>query len=190
MAAAAIPLIAGTALAYVGSLRQADAIRAQGRRQAAAANYQAANLDTLAGQDKAAGQAAAAEAERQGALVNSSVLARAAASGGGASDPSVVALMKRNAGETWYRSALARFEGDEQSRVMSDKAMAARYSGQISDADSDVASKSMKVRAFATALSSFGTMGSSKYFSAPSMNSGASLSGGSGSFDPLQDEVT
>lgn len=190
MGAAAIPLVAaGTALNFIGNWSQADAIKAQGRRQAAAANYTATELDTLAGQQKAAGQSAGAEVERQGALVNSSVLARAAASGGGASDPSVVSLMKRNAGETWYRSALARFEGDEQSRVTTDKAAAARYGGQIAVADADVAAKAMRTRAFATALSSVGTAGS-KYFQAPSISSGASLAGGSGSFDPLQDDVT
>lgn len=190
MGAAAIPLVAaGTALNFMGTWGQADAVRSQGRRQAAALDYQAGELDALAGQEKAAGQASALEVERQGRIINSTVLARAAASGGGASDPTVLALMKRNAGETWYRSALARFEGDEQARVTSDKAAAARFGASMAEADSAAAARALRTKAFAGVLSAVGTSVGPKYFKPPTSGAGFDV-GDSGSFDNPSDSFS
>lgn len=99
----------------------------------AAAEFQAAQLRQNAGQAQAAAQRDAFSVDQQSKLVASRALAVAAASGGGASDPTVVSLMAGIAGEGSYRSALALYQGDEKARAMNSAADTAEYEGKLSE---------------------------------------------------------
>lgn len=74
--------------------------------------------DRQAGLVVAASQRQSAEELRQADLVASRALAVAAASGGGASDPTVVAVLARTRGEGVYRANLALYEGAERARAI------------------------------------------------------------------------
>jgi hypothetical protein len=79
----------------------------------------------------AAAQRQAFETGRVGEYTQSHALAAAAASGGGASDPSVISTIANLAGETAYRKSLDLYQGEERSRQLKMSAAASRYSGQI-----------------------------------------------------------
>lgn len=93
-------------------------------------DFQADQLRQNAGQVQASSQRTAFEQDRQTQLVNSAALASAAASGGGASDPTVVNIMARTAGEGAYRKAVALYQGDDRARLMSLQADAKDYEGK------------------------------------------------------------
>jgi hypothetical protein len=76
---------------------------------------EASQLRYAAGAARASSQRAAAEERRQARLVQSRGLAVAAASGGGASDPTVVNTLADVAAEGEYRALTALYEGSEKS---------------------------------------------------------------------------
>ena len=95
-----------------------------------ALNYQAQQLKINAGQAQASAQRQAYDIQRQGEIIASNALAHVAASGGGASDPSVVNLIARNAGESAYRQAVALYGGNDEARTMRMQAQGKQYEGQ------------------------------------------------------------
>src|SRR3990167_6014133 len=110
-------LAGGTVMATTGYLDAARATKLQAQRRMTAAQFAAAQLEQQAGQQTAVGQHAAAEQMRQGRIAGSNILARAAAGGGGASDPTIVNLIARNAGESSYRAALASYQSLSAARL-------------------------------------------------------------------------
>lgn len=115
----------------LGAASGADAARRGAERRRAAAQYEAAQLRSQGGQVFAASQRGAREANRQARLVQSRALAVAAASGGGVSDPTVVNMLSRTAGEGAYRAAVALYEGEERARTLRMQAAARDYEGQL-----------------------------------------------------------
>lgn len=113
-----------------GALFAALSTLQAGNQARKAANFQAEQLRQQAGQQQAAAQRQAADIGRQGDMIASTALAHAAASGGGASDPTVINLIARNAGESAYRQAVALYGGDDAARVMQLQADAREYEGK------------------------------------------------------------
>lgn len=103
-----------------------------GRRSA---DFVAKQLRQNAGQAQAMAQRAAYNEDRNAKYVASAALASAAASGGGASDPTVVNLIARNAGEMAYRKQLALYEGEDKARMLNLQADATQYSGKSGQAN-------------------------------------------------------
>lgn len=108
----------GTSLALAGDLLNAGGTLMAGREAQLAARFTAAQLRQNAGQAQASSQRQAYEVDRQSQLIASRALAVAAASGGGASDPTVVNILARTAQEGSYRRAVALYGGDERARSM------------------------------------------------------------------------
>ena len=102
---------------------------ARGGRDKAAAYYEAEQYRQQASAAQAYGQITAAEERRQAKLAISRTLAVAAASGAGASDPTVVNLVARQAGEGAYRSSVALWEGEDRARQYRMSAEAREYEG-------------------------------------------------------------
>lgn len=114
--------LASAVLSVVGQL--------QGGKQAQAdADYQAAQLEQNAGQQRAAAQREAAEQRRQARLATSRAQAVA---GGGGGDPSVVRTIADISGEGEYRALTSIYEGEERARGMEDSAKAKRAMGKQS----------------------------------------------------------
>lgn len=102
-----------------------------GQAQNAEAQFEAKQLLMNANKAKAVAQREAAEEVRQSELVQSRILAVAAASGGGASDPTVMRLIGKQAGEGAYRAALAIYKGDDRAQQLELAAKAKRYEGEM-----------------------------------------------------------
>lgn len=105
-----------------------------------AAQFQADQLKDNANAAEAAAQRDAAEAARQAQLVMSRSLAVAAASGGGASDPTIVSIIARQAEQGAYNQAAALYQGQSQARVMRLQAKAKEYEGEMTALNSAVES--------------------------------------------------
>lgn len=121
----------GTGMEYSGNQDLASNARLAGARQAAALQFQAQQATVNAGQAVAASQQTSADIARQGALIQSRAQALAAASGGGAVDPTVVTLMSRNAGEIALRRNIALYQGEEQARTLMETAKARNYDASL-----------------------------------------------------------
>lgn len=112
----AILAVGGAGLKAAGSIIGANA-------QAKDLRFQADQLDAQAGMERASSQRQAIDERRQATLAESRGLALAAASGGGADDPTVVNAIAGIHGEGEYRALTAMYNGEERAR--SDEAQAA-----------------------------------------------------------------
>lgn len=142
-----------TILSAGSQLVRGEAYRTIAARRKAALDFEAKQLDVEAEQASGIGMRGAADEVRKAKLVQSATLARAAASGAGASDPTVMGIIARTGGEGAYRSALAMFEGESQARLDRLRAAGARYEGDIGVADSETAARQTRQAAGSTLLS-------------------------------------
>jgi len=142
-----------------GALFSALSTLQAGNQARKAANFQAEQLRQQAGQQQAAAQRQAADIGRQGDMIASTALAHAAASGGGASDPTVINLIARNAGESAYRQAVALYGGDETNRADQAQASAREYEGKSARVSGYVSGASNLLSAGAKSASLFQRFG-------------------------------
>ena len=108
-------MAAGTAVSAGGTILGA-------KSEAKALRSEARQLDAKAGLERASSQRAAIEERRQAGLASSRTLALAAASGAGASDPTVINMMADLAGEGEYRALTALYQGEEEARGLESQA--------------------------------------------------------------------
>lgn len=189
--AAAIPFIslglaaAGTMMSANAQRENADAIRKQAERRQAEANFEAAQLDRDAIQAGAVAHRQAEDETLKARLVNSTALARAAASGAGASDPTVMGIIAKTGGTGSYRAGVALYEGEEQARVDRVRAAALRFSGDVGIADAVTASRIANQGATSTLLTGGAKTASmfSKYWAGPSPDR-TSGGGTDGNYNP------
>ena len=113
-----------------GNAKSAAAAKAQGKAIKKEKEFESAQLRQQAGLDIAVSQQKAQEQLRQSRLVQSRTLAVAAASGGGVSDPTIVRMLSRVAGEGTYRARTALYEGEERARLKMMQAEASDYEGK------------------------------------------------------------
>jgi len=126
----------------MGAKGEYDSARAVKQKAA----YEAQQLRVNAGQTEAAGQIDAAAETRKSKLLQSRALALAAASGGGALDPSVVKIISGLAGEGKLASQMQMYNAGERARVMRSQAAATEYGALLE-------SKAHKTKALSTILS-------------------------------------
>lgn len=141
-------MAAGTALSAYGQYRA-------GQSAARKQRFEARQMAQQAQQAQASSQREAYEVERQGRLLQSRALAVAAASGGGASDPTVMNQIARLAGETEYKKMVALYEGESRADALS-------LSAAVSRQDASELEKAGIIAAGGTVLSG-GTSLYSKY---------------------------
>ena len=145
--------VASTLLKTVGAITGGNAesraykIAAKNAKKSAA--YESAQLKQMAGQERATSQRQALEQWREGRLAQSRAIARAAASGAGASDPTVMKIIGDLAAEGDYNARAALFTGEETARGLEDKAAAALWQGKTDAAG---------YRTYAKAASRYGYM--------------------------------
>ena len=144
----AINQIAGTGLSAYGNWAAAGAAERAGERQRIQDEFQAAQLTQSAGQVFAAAQRAQEEQTRQATLVQSRILAIAAA-GGGALDSTVVNLIARTAGEGVYRGNVALYKGEEEQRQLMLQAAGKVLSGQAAVDSAAARAGAYRAQAFA-----------------------------------------
>lgn len=116
-----------------GYEQAAENARVAGQRKNVAAQFEAEQLEQNAGQVIAASQRDALDQRRKADLAASRALALAAASGGGASDTTVVNIIAKLKGEGSYRSAVSLYRGESEARRMRMGATAKRYEGAVAE---------------------------------------------------------
>lgn len=141
-----------TVMSVMGHRQQARAYENAGRQQNLAAQAEAIQLEDNAKTAVGVGQINATEESRLGRLRASRALAVAAASGGGASDPTVVNLIAKIAGESHYRAMADLYAGNDQARSMRNQAAMTRYGGEMAEAEGKQAARASRFAATATAL--------------------------------------
>src|SRR5437762_1366296 len=99
---AAIGLIGGL-FSFMGSMAAADAARQQGAYEQQSEYYKAGMEERQAMAERATYQRRASDQQREEKYLQSTLQAKAAASGAGATDPTVVNLAGQIAGESKYR---------------------------------------------------------------------------------------
>ncbi len=149
---------AGVFTNMAGASQAASAARVSGERARVAAQFEAAQLEQMAGQGIAVSQAEAREQIRQAKLVQSRAIAVAAAGGGGVSDETIVRLIGRQAGEGAYRGAVALYKGEEQARLLRMKASAKLYEGDLEAESANARADAYKTSAIGNALSNGATL--------------------------------
>lgn len=99
----------------------------EARAAAASKEFEALQHEQNATTDIGAGQLRAADEQRKSRIVQSRALALAAASGGGASDPTVVNLISNLEAQGAYNAAVEMYQGEDRARHERMSANAARF---------------------------------------------------------------
>lgn len=118
-----VMMVAGTVLSAYSAMEAGKDAKDTSKLQAGAMTQQA-------GQERAASQRVAAEERRKGRLAQSRALALAAASGGGASDPTVTNILSGIEGESEYNALSAMYEGEERARTLETNASITKKYGK------------------------------------------------------------
>lgn len=163
-AAAGLSLV-GTVMQASAQSQQADAMRAQGLANQNAADYTARSMEIQAGQERAVAQRKAIAQRRQEGLVQSRAQALAAASGAGASDPTIISndsLITRE-GELGVMTSL--YQGEQSAQNLETGATLKRYEAASGRAGSDAMANATDTGVTATIFSGAGRAASlySKY---------------------------
>ena len=148
-----------TGLQVAGSLMSARGAGAVGRAEQEGKEYEATQLEELAGQELASSQRGAQEQRRRSKIIASRALALAAAGGGGASDQTVSKILADIEVEGAYRASLELYRGEEEARRLRMGAGARRYEGGVARASGEAKSRAYKLKA----VGGLAGMGSSLY---------------------------
>lgn len=144
--------LGATVLNAGSQVAKGNAAKTVGNRRQALAEFEASQLEQSATESRGVGMRGQQSQQHQTALVASQALARAAASGAGASDPTVLSIIARTAGEGSYRAALQLYEGSAQARLDTLRAAGLRYQGDTSAADASVAAGQANMGALMAAI--------------------------------------
>lgn len=172
MAALAVPLaVVGGLFSIAGTMSQASALRNQAAAEQQAANYKVLVENQRAMAERASAQRQALQTNRKTDLTQSALQARAAASGGGADDPTVVKLASDIEGEGKYQSLFDMYLGETRARGLEDQGVVDRFSA-------DQRAKQLNSTANATILSGIGSLASRFAGGGGSLAGGSSVAGG------------
>lgn len=144
---------ASTLMKVRGSQQSAAAAKANAKATQKEKEFEATQLRQQAGQAIAASQRVADEQRRQARLVQSRTIAVVAAGGGGVSDPTIVNMLARTAGEGVYRANVALYGGEERARLLNMQAQAADYEGRTGRIMGDQLAKAAQIQGAASVLS-------------------------------------
>lgn len=150
--------VSGSNRAKKNSDREAELQRRAGEARNAAAQLEANVLEAQAGQTIAASQRDMFDVQRASRLAQSRAIALSAASGGGASSPTVMNIVGNMAKEGAYNAARALYAGEEQARLMRIQAVEKRRLGEFDMTAGNLAGLAAEGRGRAAQLSSYGTV--------------------------------
>lgn len=126
---------AGTLMQLFGYLSSGRAAKIDGERAKVAGEFAALQATRAASEVLSVTQRVALEERRKGRYEASRALAVAAASGGGATDPTIVKLLSDVKGEAAYRSSVALYEGETQARKLRLQAVSNDLAGQAAEGE-------------------------------------------------------
>jgi hypothetical protein len=152
-----VATVAGGALSAAGTIMGGNAAASAGKSQQDAAYFKAAQEDQAAQESRAAAQRVALDKAREGRLLQSTLQANAAASGGGAADPTILDLAGGIAGRSEYESLLEMYKGENRARGLEDTAIGSRLSGDAAKAEGDAKKTASYFSAAGTLIGSAGS---------------------------------
>ena len=136
---------AGMAMNLIGSSKASSAASGVGAAYNQEAQFEATQMRQQAGQEIAASQRTAFDQARTARLVASRAQAVAAASGGGATDPTVLKVISDINGEGVYRAGVALYGGKEKARVLEMGAETKTYEGEVAAAGGEMRSSAYQI---------------------------------------------
>lgn len=148
---------AGTGLKAAGTIAAGNAAADAGIARANALNYDAVQRDQQAQESRAAAQRLAFEKRREGTLLESTLQARAAASGGGADDPTVLNLGENIAQRSEYGALMEMYKGENRARGLEDQAIGDRYSAGAALEEDKGKQKAARMEAWGTLIGGAGS---------------------------------
>lgn len=163
MAQLALPLAltaAGTAISAMGTIAGGNAAAEAGERQQEAYYYRAKQEEQAAQESRASAQRAALEKRREGRFLQSKLQARAAASGGGADDPTVLNLSADIARRSEYDALFDMYRGENRARGLEDEAFGSRMTGDAARIEGIQKKKASRIAAIGTIIGGASSMAS------------------------------
>lgn len=148
--------IIGAITSAVGTIANASAMSAQAGAEQTAANYKADMENRQAMEQRAAAQRSALDQRKKTALVQSRLQADAAASGGGATDPTILKLGSDIAGQGEYNALSEIYSGESRATGLENQGALDRYSGAAR-------ASSLQSRSFSTILGGLGGLAGDIY---------------------------
>ena len=152
-----VATVAGGALQAAGTIMGGNAAADAGKSQQQAQYFKAAQEEQAAQESRAASQRVALDKDREGRLLQSKLQAGAAASGGGASDPTILNLAGGIAGRSEFESLLEMYKGENRGRGLEDSAMGSRMSGDAALAEGEAKKTASRFSAAGTLIGSAGS---------------------------------
>ncbi len=149
---------ASTAMQMSNQLAAGKAEQEAALARRAGLEHQAAQARQNAGQERAVGQRSASEQRRQARLVQSSALARAAASGASASDPGAEKLLGDIGAEGEFRALNELFIGESRARNLEFQADAKVFEGNQEARAGEIARSASRRTALTTAIGGGATL--------------------------------
>ena len=151
-------MLAGSAVSAMGTIAGGRAAQQAGQAQQQSLEFRAKQEEMAAQESRASQQKVALERRREGTLLQSKLQARAAASGGGASDPTVVNLAEDIAGRTEYAALTEMYKGENRARGLEDQAIGSRMTGAAALAEGNMKRKAANLSAIGTIIGGAGSM--------------------------------
>jgi hypothetical protein len=133
----------------MGTIAQANAMRAQAQAEQQAANYKAQVENQQAQEDRAAAQRRALAEREKTQYAQSQLQALAAASGGGADDPTIIKLSSDIAAHGEYNALADMYTGESKGVDLENQANLDVYSGAMK-------ADAMRAKANSTIMGGFG----------------------------------
>jgi hypothetical protein len=152
-----VATVAAGAMSAAGTIMGGNASAAAGQSQRSAQYFKAAQEDQAAQESRAASQRTGLEKNRQATLLQSTLQANAAASGGGAADPTVIGLGQDIAGRGEYQSLMDMYTGENRARGIEDQAIGSRLTGDAQQAEGEAKRTASYLSAAGTLVGSAGS---------------------------------
>ncbi len=155
---AALAIIGGI-VSFIGTIASADAARQEGEAAQQAAYYKAKMEERKANEERALAGRKAAQTKKELEYTQSSLQARAAASGGGADDGTVIKLASDIEQQGTYHSLLNMWQGEAKGRDLENQAQLDRYVGDRRKDAAEAKANSMIIGGLGGLFGSFAKFG-------------------------------
>lgn len=155
---AAIGVLGGI-ISFIGTIASADAARQEGEAAKQAAYYKAQQEERKADEERALASRKAAQTKKELDYTQSSLQARAAASGGGADDGTVIKLASDIEQTGTYHSLLNMWQGEARGRDRENQASLDRYVGDRKKDAAEARANSMIIGGLGGLFGSFAKFG-------------------------------
>jgi hypothetical protein len=142
-------------LSVAGGIAQSNASLAMGEASQKQAEYKAKQLEQQSNEARAAAQRVSEDERHKLTIAQSSMQARAASQGAGATDDTVIKLDEDLAGKGEYNALGEMYNGENRARGIQMQADSSRFDGQIAKMGYESKASASLIQGFGDAFGSF-----------------------------------